>query len=167
MLAWLLACGAPDDPPPALDPADCPVATPDDVQDTRGDWYRCADATLAGGDGCGPDGYLLGFGAKYADRAFDESFDQMGPAGRSFYLLVAPCLQARVAATLRADTACEDVWDVGFGIHAGCYVDSGFCTLPPADLLTLAALFDPDVGQLPEFQAQMTEVATLCAAAAE
>lgn len=167
MLLWLLACGDPDAAPPLPDPADCAVATPADVQETRGDWYRCVDATLADGAGCGPDGYLIGFGAKYADRAFDVSFDRMGPAGQDFYLRVAPCLQERLAADLRADTPCADVWDVGFATHAGCYVDSGFCALPPADLLTLASLFDPDVGQLPEFQAQMTEVAARCDAVEE
>lgn len=164
---WLLlaACAEPGPPPADLDPADCVVATPDDVPERRGDWYRCADATLAGGAGCGADGYLLGFGAKYADRAFDVTFDAMGPAGRDFFLLVAPCLQEELAADLTADTACADVWDVGFATHAGCYLDSGFCALPPADLLTLAGMFDPDVGELPEFQAQMAEVAAGCASA--
>jgi hypothetical protein len=161
----LLAGGCADPEPTPLDPADCVVATPDDVQERRGDWYRCLDTTLRGGRGCGPDGYPLGFGAKYADRSFDEAFDDLGPEGRDFFLAVAPCLQERLAERVTADATCDEVWDAGFSTHAGCYLDSGFCALPPADLLVLAGMFDPDVGELPEFQQQMTEVAELCAAA--
>lgn len=161
---WWLACAPEPAPPEALDPADCVVATPEDVRDRRGDWYRCLDTKLAGGDGCGPDGYPLGFGAKYADKSYDEVWDRMSADGQAFLLGVGPCLQERLAAEVTAGTTCGAVWDLGFGTHAACYVDAGFCDLGPADLLAVAEMIEEDAAALPELQEQFTEVSAACAA---
>lgn len=159
MLLLLLAC-APD-PTPA--PSTCAPATPDDIREREGDYYRCLDTTLQGGAGCGDAGYPLGFGAKYADRSFDVTWYELSPAGQAFFLAVSPCLQERLAALVTADATCDEVWDDGFSTHAGCYVDSGFCDLPPEDLLVIASMFDDDVQQLPEFATQLADVMSGCA----
>jgi hypothetical protein len=161
MLTWLLAC-APDPAPPLDEAESCVPATPEDVQERRGDWYRCLDTTLAQGEGCGPEGYPLGFGAKYADRSFDMTYDELGPDGQAFFVLVASCLQQELATRVTPQTTCAEVWDLGFATHADCYVESGFCALPTADLLVVASMYDPDLGALPEFQASLVDVAAGC-----
>ena len=158
MLLLLLACATPPDP------ADCAPATPHDIRARHGDYYRCLDTTLVGGEGCGPEGYPLGFGAKYADRSFEETWYTLGPEGQAFFLAVSPCLQARLHDDLRADATCDEVWSAGFATHASCYVDSGFCTLPAADLVVIASMFDADVVDLPEFKTQIADVLAACAA---
>ena len=146
------------------DPSTCAPATPEDIRDRQGDYYRCLDTTLIGGVGCGAEGYPLGFGAKYADRSFEETWYELTPAGQAFFLAVSPCLQERLAAQMAADTSCDEVWDDGFATHAGCYVDSGFCELPAEDLLVIGWMFDADVYLLDEFASQLADVAAGCAA---
>ena len=166
LLLLLMGCAtAPDDSGAGLlpDPASCPPATPADVQTRRGDYYRCLDATLMGGAGCGAAGYPLGFGGKYADRSFDETWFDLTDAGQAFFLAVAPCLQEQLAAQVEPETSCALVWDSGFGTHAGCYVDSGFCALPAEDVLVIGAMFDADVYALDAFTAQFAAVSAACA----
>lgn len=164
LLLVLVGCvAAPDDTSEVLDPSSCPTATPADVQTRRGDYYRCLDTTLLGGAGCGAEGYPLGFGGKYADRSFDETWFDLTAAGQDFFLAVAPCLQERLAAEVSAGSSCAQVWDAGFGAHAACYVDSGFCALPAEDVLVIGAMFDPDVYALDEFTAQFEDVTAQCA----
>ncbi len=146
------------------DPAECAPATPDDIRDREGDYYRCLDSTLRGGAGCGAEGYPIGFGAKYADRSFEEVWYELSPAGQAFFLAVSPCLQQRLADVVTADATCDEVWQEGFATHAGCYVDSGFCDLPPEDVLVIGTMFDADVLQLPEFASQLSEVSAGCEA---
>lgn len=144
--------------------ATCVPATPEDIRDREGDYYRCLDTTLGGGAGCGPEGYPLGFGARYADRSFEEVWYELSPAGQAFFLAVSPCLQERLAAVVTPETTCDDVWLEGFATHAGCYVDSGFCDLPTEDVIVIGAMFDADVLQLPEFAEQLSDVYEGCAA---
>lgn len=162
---WLMffACATTSPSASTLDPAECPTATPEDIRDREGAYYRCLDTTLVGGAGCGEEGYPLGFGARYADRSFEETWYDLGPAGQAFFLAVSPCLQERLAAQVGAETTCDEVWDMGFATHAGCYVDSGFCELPAEDVMVIAAMFDPEVEALPEFAAQLSEVFDTCA----
>lgn len=147
----------------APDPSSCAPATPADIRDRRGDYYRCLDTTLVEGAGCGAEGYPLGFGAKYADRSFDDTWYDLTSAGQDFFLAVSPCLQERLAAEVTAATSCDEVWDDGFATHAGCYVDSGFCDLPMEDLYVIGTMFDADVYTMDEFSGQLTDVALGCA----
>ncbi len=145
------------------DPSSCAPATPADIRDREGDYYRCLDSTLVGGDGCGTAGYPLGFGAKYADRSFQETWYELTSAGQDFFLAVSPCLQERLAAQVTAASTCDHVWDDGFATHADCYVDSGFCDLPAEDLYVIGTMFDADVYAMDEFTQQLTDVARGCA----
>lgn len=161
MLLTLLAC----DPAPrdsAAPEAACTPATPEDIRTRRGDYYRCLDSTLVGGEGCGAEGYPLGFGARYADRSFDETWDTLGPEGQAFFLAVSPCLQSRLAGSVTAASTCDEVWSAGFATHAGCYVESGFCDLPTDDLAAIVDSFDAETMELPEFADTLLEVAEAC-----
>jgi hypothetical protein len=154
-----------DTTPPDVtpDPSTCVPATPADIRDRKGDYYRCLDTTLVDGAGCGAEGYPLGFGARYADRSFEETWYDLTSAGQDFFLAVSPCLQERLAARVIAATTCDEVWDDGFATHAGCYVDSGFCDLPTEDLYVIGTMFDADVYTMDEFTGQLTDVALGCA----
>lgn len=165
LITLLAACGSPsaDRVETAPDPSTCAPATPDDILDREGDYYRCLDATLLEGRGCGAGGYPLGFGAKYADRSFEEIWYDLTPAGQDFFLVVSPCLQERLAAQVTDVSTCDEVWDDGFATHADCYVDSGFCDLPAEDVYVIAAMFDADVYLLDEFTSQLTDVELGCA----
>ncbi|MEQ1572089.1 MAG: hypothetical protein ABMA64_41055 [Myxococcota bacterium] len=161
-MPWLLLFGC-----AGLDPADCVPATVDDVLDRTGDYYRCLDTQLAGGEGCGAAGYPLGYGAKYADRYLTETYPAVSPEGQEFLRAVAPCLQVELAAWVTADASCDAVWDHGFATHAGCYADHGFCGLDIADAVAIAAAVDEADRALPEADAQTTELLERCAALAE
>ena len=163
MLIFLLACGPVADGGSGPDPATCEVATPADIRERTGDYYRCLDTTLVGGAGCGAEGSPLGFGARYADQSFDVTWYELGKAGQAFFLAVSPCLQERLAERVTAGATCEEVWEAGFGTHADCYVESGFCELPVEDLAVIAGMFDAETVALPEFQAAIGEVTARCA----
>lgn len=152
------------DSAPLPGPESCAPATPENILERKGDYYRCVDTTLVAGAGCGTEGYPLGFGAKYADRSFDVTYDKLSPAGQDFFRAVSPCLQKELAVQLSASTACKEVWDDGFATHAGCYVASGFCDLPIGDWFIIGAMFDGAVYKLDEFASQLNDVAAGCAA---
>lgn len=166
MLILLLACDPSSDSGGAPDPSTCAPATPDDIRERKGDYYRCLDTTLVGGAGCGAEGYPLGFGARYADQSFDVTWYELGKEGQAFFLAVSPCLQERLAERVSAEATCDEVWDAGFGTHADCYVESGFCDLPVEDLAVIAVMFDAETMLMPEFQEAIGEVTTRCAKAA-
>lgn len=52
------------------------------------------------------------------------------------------CLQKALVpdATGAEDTTCDALEDKAFATHAGCYVDSGLCTLPPTDWLAVVEI---------------------------
>ncbi|MEQ1505854.1 MAG: hypothetical protein ABMB14_26705 [Myxococcota bacterium] len=141
------ACADPSDPPPE---AACVPASEAEILERRGDYYRCLDRTLQDGAGCGPDGYPLGYGAKYADRYFDDAYPRLTDAGQAFFRAVSPCLQERMAAEVAPDWTCAEVWDHGFDTHLGCYLDAGFCGIPGSDVVEIAGVLDPEDSALPE-----------------
>lgn len=113
----------------------CPIPTPDRIAGHEGDFYRCVDAVIAGGAGCGDDGYLLGYGARYAERFYRETRPRMSARGRAWIDDVLVCLQEELRDGIDAATPCDDVRDLAFDSHPRCYVDAGFCRLPVLDVL--------------------------------
>jgi len=131
-------------------------------------FYECADAHIAGGS-CSPQGYVIGFACKYADRYLAEVYPTLSPAGQTFLEEVYVCLQQALLPFVEdpevaAATTCEAVAQAGFGAHVPCYMESGFCALPADDVLAIARAIDAEDLQNPLQQAATTDILAKCAA---
>lgn len=159
LLPWCVACTV----DPTLPCA--PRAADSDDDDVLG-FYQCVDAHLAGGEGCGAEGYPLGFGGRYGQRYWDEAPDHLSEAGVAWIHRVAACLQVALVEAVDATSTCDEVRAAGFASHDGCYLDTGFCELSLADQLWVVSIVDPADRERPEVQAMMTSVLDGCAARA-
>ncbi|KIL63796.1 hypothetical protein M378DRAFT_649865 [Amanita muscaria Koide BX008] len=85
---------------------------------------------------CGPSGYPLGYGLKYC-TAFIQNRGLLSQRGQQWMVDAMHCLQLALVpeATGESKTvqACDELKDYAFSTHPKCYVDNGFCTLPPTD----------------------------------
>ena len=73
----------------------------------------------------------------------------MSELGQAWITKTMLCLQEHlVPIAAGQQSSCEDIHDVAFKSHPGCYVNSGVCFLPPTDWAVIldtigfAALFD-------------------------
>jgi hypothetical protein len=145
----------------ALDPgpiAACPIPSPDQIAGHEADFYRCAEEAL----GCGDDGYLIGYGARYAERFYRETRPRMSARGRQWIDDVLLCLQHELRAALDESTACDDVRAIAYDQHPACYTEAGFCTLPLLDLLRVVATIDPREWLSAAFHEQVVATAWRC-----
>jgi hypothetical protein len=120
----------------------CPIPAAGDIAGHEADFYRCVDDVIEGGAGCGGDGYLLGYGARYAERFYRVTRPRMSARGQRWIDDVLVCLQEELQAGIDAGTSCDDVRTIAFDSHPGCYVDAGFCTLPILDVLQVVWTID-------------------------
>lgn len=121
----------------------CPIPDRDAIAGDESVFYRCAEDELAAlGRGCGLDGYLLGYGARYAERFYRDTRPTMSTRGRVWIDDVLVCLQDELRASIDVDTSCPEIRTIAFDSHPGCYVEAGFCTLPFSDLLRVVATVD-------------------------
>jgi hypothetical protein len=157
-VALLLASCAVDTSIPCTPRA--PDATDDDVLG----FYACVDASLADGEGCGADGYLLGFGGRYGQLYVDGAPEHLTPAGQAWVGRAAACLQAALLDAIDRTTPCDAVWTAGFATHEACYVSTGFCALPLADQLWIFSRISDADRARPEIAAMVQAVADDCAA---
>jgi hypothetical protein len=147
-LVLLSACATPDDVSStaavSADPiAACPVPDgPASIPGHAANFYQCADRGADFGMGCGPDGYLLGYGARYAQRFYDQTRPRMSARGQRWIDDVLLCLQRDLRDSIDESTSCDDIRTIAFDLHPGCYVDAGFCTLPLTDILQVAWTID-------------------------
>lgn len=164
LIALLISCKAEESPSPEgpLSPVGCVVPTEEDILTRRGDYYRCLDEVLMDGAGCGPDGYPLGYGAKYADRYFDEVYPSVSSEAQAFLRRVSIHLQREMDAFVTPSSSCEAVWDYGFGTHPACYIESGFCDLELSDVAAIAGAVDPEDQDLPEAAEQTERIVEGC-----
>ncbi len=110
--------------------AACPIpSTPDGIPGHESDFYLCADAAADGGRGCGPGGYLRGYGAVYARRFYRDARPRMTRAGQAWIDGVLVCLQEELRADIDASTSCDDIRHIAFDTHPACYIEQGFCSL--------------------------------------
>lgn len=116
----------------------CPIVNPNAIAGHEATFYRCAEETL----GCGPDGYLAGYGTRYAERFYRHTRPWMSPAGKRWIDATLVCLQERLRERIDASTSCDDVRTIAFDSHPECYVESGFCGLPLTDWFAVAATID-------------------------
>src|SRR5262245_3337106 len=56
-------------------------------------FYECAEESADSGAGCGPSGYLIGYGAKYARRFYHDTRPRMSARGQVWIDDVLVCLQ--------------------------------------------------------------------------
>ncbi|KAJ7772014.1 hypothetical protein DFH07DRAFT_213308 [Mycena maculata] len=94
---------------------------------------------------CGPDGYPLGYGQKYCLK-FQTQRTTLSARGQTWMLATMHCLQESLVpdaiGAANATTTCAALEHMAFATHAGCYVDSGLCQLPPSDWLAVLEIVD-------------------------
>ena len=108
----------------------CPIPAEGDIAGHEAVFYECAEQTAQ----CGPSGYLIGYGAKYARRFYDVTRARMTARGQQWIDDVLVCLQGELRASIDATTSCDDIRTIAFDSHPACYVEHGFCTLSPWDI---------------------------------
>jgi len=136
----------------------CAVTEAGAIEGHESTFYRCAEATL----GCGADGYLIGYGAKYAERFYRSTRPWMSAAGKRWIDATLVCLQTTLRERIDATTSCADVRTIAFDSHPGCYVDSGFCELPWSDWFAVFATVDGKDWLSQDAQRQMIATARAC-----
>jgi hypothetical protein len=124
--------------------AECPLADETRLMADPAGFYRCADGILNKGDGCGEDGYLLGYAAKYAERYMWETYPQLSLDAQGFLERNLLCLQTVFRDTVQADWACDSVAEFAFKSHADCYLNSGICDLDLSDRLAILMAVDAE-----------------------
>lgn len=137
---------------------DCPVVDPNAIAGHEATFYRCAEQTLQ----CGPDGYLIGYGARYAERFYRQTRPWMSPAGKRWLDATLVCLQVALRERIDATTSCGDVRTRAFDSHPECYVDSGFCELPLSDWFAVAVTIDGRDWLSADAQRQLAATAHAC-----
>lgn len=123
----------------AADPVtSCAVVDANAIAGHEAAFYQCAEDTLQ----CGPNGYLVGYGTRYAQRFYRHTRPWMSAEGKRWLDATLVCLQERLRERIDASTSCVDVRTIAFDSHPECYVESGFCELPLTDLFAVAATID-------------------------
>jgi hypothetical protein len=132
-----------DDELAVVDPVlACPIPSPATIRGHEADFYRCVDQVVDDGHGCGRDGYLLGYGARYAERFYRVTRPRMSGRGQRWIDDVLVCLQQELQNSIDSATSCPEIRDIAFDSHPACYVDAGFCALPVLDLLQVVGTID-------------------------
>jgi hypothetical protein len=120
----------------------CAAPTPGNIAGHEADFYECAERWVAGGQGCGESGYLLGYGARYARAFYFDTRPRMTSRGKDWLDKVLVCLQHDLREAITLETACDVIRRTAFDQHPHCYAASGFCTLPLRDILQVPATVD-------------------------
>ena len=142
--------------------ADCPLADPQAPTEDPAGFYRCHDARLNQGLGCGAEGYPLGFAAKYAERYMWEVRPAVGPEAQAFLDANLICLQTTFLADTTVEMSCGDVATAGFAAHPGCYLASDICSVPLEDQIAIMLAVDSeDMGHPGQAEA-VAEIAAMC-----
>jgi hypothetical protein len=136
----------------------CPVVDPTAIAGHEATFYACAEQTLH----CGPSGYLIGYGTKYAERFYRKTRPWMSPAGRQWIDDVLVCLQDELRASIDSETSCPDVRTIAFDTHPDCYVAAGFCDLPFLDWLAVFTTVDATDWFSADALRQVRDVAHSC-----
>jgi hypothetical protein len=121
----------------------CPIPdSPAAISGHESDFYRCVDDIVLDGAGCGDAGYLLGYGARYAERFYRVTRPRMSARGQHWIDDVLVCLQHELQSGIDAGATCAEIRTTGFDSHPRCYVDSGFCRLPFLDVFHIVTTVD-------------------------
>jgi hypothetical protein len=140
----------------------CQIPTTDTIGGNEDDFYLCADDYADFGAGCGDDGYLVGYGAKYADRFYNDTRPWMTSHGQEWIDEVLVCLQHELRDSIDEATSCDDIRTIAFDSHPVCYLEHGLCQLPVWDIAKV--LWTVELGDWLSDDAarQVASVATGC-----
>ena len=136
----------------------CPIVDRNAIAGHEATFYQCAEQTLS----CGPDGYLIGYGTRYAERFYRKTRPWMSSAGKKWIDATLVCLQEKLHERIDSTTSCEDVRTIAFDSHPECYVDSGFCSLPLTDWFAVASTIDGKDWVSQDALRQVTKTAHEC-----
>jgi hypothetical protein len=142
--------------------ARCATPSLESIEGREAELYECAERWVDGGRGCGEQGYLLGYGARYAREFYFETRPRMSARGKAWLDGVLVCLQHELQDSIGVDSSCDEVRRTAFDQHPGCYVDSGFCTLAFPDLLQIPATIDGRDLLSRDGLRQIASIAPLC-----
>lgn len=96
---------------------------------------------------CGPDGYPLGYGAKYCDRFNALTATDLSPKGLVWRDHTLVCLQEQLAhllVTSNPVNSCSSLKDYAFRSHVGCYTQpvAPVCDLTLGDWVEIVSVVD-------------------------
>ncbi|KAK4441949.1 hypothetical protein QBC34DRAFT_314123 [Podospora aff. communis PSN243] len=100
----------------------------------------CAEARLR----CGNSGYPVAYGRKNC-LAFQSDLSKFTAAGQDFIWGTMYCLQTALRDAINCDSTCSQAGDAAFDSHPGCYINNGFCDLPPQDWWQLVKTVGTDL----------------------
>ncbi|KAH8814571.1 hypothetical protein DL96DRAFT_417290 [Flagelloscypha sp. PMI_526] len=85
---------------------------------------------------CGAEGYPISYGFHFCSK-FAEDKGKLSATGQKWISDTMLCLQTALVpdatGAAGASATCDDLKSKAFATHAGCYVDSGLCSLPIGD----------------------------------
>jgi hypothetical protein len=122
--------------------ASCPIPEIDHIAGNEAVFYQCADQYAEEGVGCSEQGYLLGYGTRYARRFYRETRPKMTAAGQQWIDNVLVCLQRELRDAIDSTTSCDEIWTTAFDQHPGCYLENEICLLPPLDIAKVLLTVD-------------------------
>lgn len=140
----------------------CGAPSRESIAGHEAELYECAERWVDGGRGCGEQGYLLGYGARYAREFYFETRPRMSARGKAWLDGVLVCLQHELRDSIGVGSSCEEVRRTAFDQHPDCYVESGFCTLAIPDLLQIPATIDGRDLLSRDGLRQVASIAPLC-----
>jgi hypothetical protein len=140
----------------------CPIPALDALPGNETLFYDCAEEAADHGNGCGETGYFVGYGARYAERFYQQTRPTMSWRGRRWIDEVLVCLQRDLRDAIDETTSCDDAWELAFDSHPACYVEAGFCTLSPLDLLRVVWTIDLDDWLSADAARQVVHTAASC-----
>jgi hypothetical protein len=120
----------------------CPIPALGDIPGHEAVFYQCAEQYADHGHGCGADGYLIGYGTKYAQRFYAQARPKMTARGQLWIDHVLVCLQHDLRDAIDSATSCDDIWNTAFDSHPQCYIENGFCSLSPWDIAQVVWTID-------------------------
>lgn len=106
------------------------------------DYYLCKEAA-EGDSACGEEGYYLGYGFKYCERMSLITRTELSGPGKVWLDGARLCLIEEVERQIDDEHSCSDIKQIAFDSHPGCYIDSGFCSLPWGDMWSVFISVDP------------------------
>jgi hypothetical protein len=140
----------------------CAIPEKGNIPGHESEFYECAESFADFGQGCGPDGYLLGYGTRYARRFHQVTRPGMSTRGQRWIDDVLVCLQRDLRSAIDESTSCDAIWEIAFDSHPACYVEAGFCTLSPTDLLKVVWSIDAREWFAGDAARQAVETARQC-----
>lgn len=109
------------------------------------DYYLCKEAA---DKSCGDDGYYVGFGHKYCERLTLVTEPRLSVEGQAWSAATRECLMLALERDSLPSDSCDEIAEIAFASHPGCYLDMGVCDLPLSDLWKVVTTIDSDDYQI-------------------